>query len=372
MSFGANAPATARLQLNGNNLTISGLSTDVSPGTPIVEDGTSTAATLTVNSTGNTTFGGTIQNGGGTLSLTKTGAGKLAITGTNTYTGVTTIDGGGTIEAGPATAFVGLTGQVHFLNGTIHVMGNPGDVVMAAPTSNKFTTSGTGGSIGTFDIDAGVTLQVGTPGTTAALQTAGSGTAGSNFTKTGPGTLRIVSQNNQLDVALILQRGTIDVTHFRGLGGIDATANFVDFRSSDSKLILDSDLVQSQSGVSPTISGSDFLTGLRAGTAGITMNVTVDRQTPGDGLTHAIGALQSAGDFTMHVVPGPNMISGTAGLYVYPSISASATAGTIAAPAAVLNGNATFDVANGPGVNTVLTINGGITTSPANSRIWHH
>jgi hypothetical protein len=36
-------------------------------------------------------------------------------------------------------------------------------------------------------------------------------------------------------------------------------------------------------------------------------------------------------------------------------------------PAAILNGNATFDVVNGPSANTALTINGGITTNPANS-----
>jgi fibronectin-binding autotransporter adhesin len=360
VTFGANASG-AKLQINAIDTAIGDLNTNASPGSPIVENGGATAATLTINTAGNDTYAGTLQNGGaGALAVTKTGTGKLTLTGTNTYTGTTTINGG-TIEAGPAAAFAGLTGQVHFLSGTFHVTGNPGDTVVAATTSNKFTTSGTGGSTGTFDIDPGVTLVLGVQdSTTASLQTAGSGTAGSNFTKTGAGTLRIQDRNNQLDVALILQQGTIDATYPRALGGIDAAANFVDMRNG-TNLILDRDTFANPTN-SPAISGCDFLTGLRAGTAGGTANVIVDRATAGDGVTHAFGAIQSAGDFTLHVAPGANMVTGTAGLYIYPSISAQAgTPPVTAVPAAVLSGNATFDVANGTGVSTVMTINGGIT-----------
>lgn len=361
VTFGAGASFVTKLQINAIDTTIGDLNTNALPGSPIVENGGASAATLTINTAGNDTYAGTIQNGGaGALAVAKTGPGKLTLTGTNSYTGTTTINGG-TIEAGPASAFAGLSGQVHFLNGTFHVTGNPGDTVVAATTSNKFTTSGTGGSTGTFDIDPGVTLVLGAQdSTTASLQTAGSGTAGSNFTKTGAGTLRIQDRNNQLDVALILQQGTIDATYPRALGGIDAAANFVDMRNG-TNLILDRDTFANPTN-SPAISGCDFLTGLRAGTAGGTANVIVDRQTPGDGVTHAFGAIQSAGDFTLHVAPGANMVSGTAGLYIYPSLSAQAgTPPVTAVPAAVLSGNATFDVANGAGVSTVMTINGGIT-----------
>ena len=139
--------------------------------------------------------------------------------------------------------------------------------------------------MGTFDIDSGVTLQVGgtnsgTPNTTvAALQTAGSGSAGSNFVKTGAGTLRIVSQNNQLDVALIVQQGTVDAWSVRGLGGIDAAANFVEMHDG-TNLILDNDGSSSDASGSPNnnnVSGSDFLTGLRMGTAAGAVNLTVNR-----------------------------------------------------------------------------------------------
>ena len=48
-----------------------------------------------------TTFSGTLQNGGGTVALTKSGTGTLTLSGTNTYTGATTVNAG-TLQAGSA------------------------------------------------------------------------------------------------------------------------------------------------------------------------------------------------------------------------------------------------------------------------------
>ena len=53
------------------------------------------AATLTVGADNNiTTFSGVLQNGAGTLALSKVGAGNLYLNGANTYTGGTTISAG--------------------------------------------------------------------------------------------------------------------------------------------------------------------------------------------------------------------------------------------------------------------------------------
>lgn len=98
VTFGAGS--AGKLQLNGNNLTLAGLNTNATLGTPIVESGSATAGTdiLTVtNGTGATsTFAGTLRNGSTRLlGLAKSGAGTLALSGTaNTYTGKTVIDGG--------------------------------------------------------------------------------------------------------------------------------------------------------------------------------------------------------------------------------------------------------------------------------------
>ena len=52
------------------------------------------ATTLTANNTANTTFAGTIKNGTGVTALVKTGVGTLSLSGTNIYTGVTTVNAG--------------------------------------------------------------------------------------------------------------------------------------------------------------------------------------------------------------------------------------------------------------------------------------
>ena len=89
------AGTTGTLRLNGNSVTVGGLSTDGgSPGTAIVENAHATAATLNVAGSGS--FAGVLQNGtgGGALSLTKSGGGTLSISGANTYTGATMVTGG--------------------------------------------------------------------------------------------------------------------------------------------------------------------------------------------------------------------------------------------------------------------------------------
>ncbi len=84
--------AGATLDLNNFSETIGGLA-----GYGTVTTAVAGTPTLTVSQAGNTTFSGVILNGTGTGTiLTKTGAGTLTLNGfgTNTYTGVTNINGG--------------------------------------------------------------------------------------------------------------------------------------------------------------------------------------------------------------------------------------------------------------------------------------
>lgn len=84
--------------LNGFSETIAGLSDVGTPAQVFVMNGTSAAgvATLKVGSFNATSsFGGSITDGGtGALALTKIGAGTLSLTGSNSYTGTTSIHGG--------------------------------------------------------------------------------------------------------------------------------------------------------------------------------------------------------------------------------------------------------------------------------------
>src|SRR5262249_24322141 len=85
------------LQLNNVSQTINGLS-----GSGVVQNIIG-GNTLTVGA-GNATsaFSGVIQNGSGTMNLTKNGTGELTLSGANTFTGLTRINGGVIKIAGAA------------------------------------------------------------------------------------------------------------------------------------------------------------------------------------------------------------------------------------------------------------------------------
>ena len=90
VTFGAGS--AGELQLNGNSVTLVGLNSNATmPGAPIVENGAAGAATLTLNTAAGSTYTGVLQQGGGPLALAKTGSGDLTLSGTNTYTGGTTL-----------------------------------------------------------------------------------------------------------------------------------------------------------------------------------------------------------------------------------------------------------------------------------------
>lgn len=125
VTFGPSAAVGTKLQLNGYSVTIGALATNATPGTVIIENANSLAATLTVNQATNTTFAGVLQNGtgAGTLGLTKSGAGTLTLTGNNTFTGTATISagtlalsGGAAIADGAAVSLANTAGAILLLN----------------------------------------------------------------------------------------------------------------------------------------------------------------------------------------------------------------------------------------------------------------
>jgi len=188
LTFGASS--TGRLQLNGFDVTISGLNTDPTPGTPIIENGVAGTNTLTVNSTLLNTFAGVLQNGAaGTLALTKNGTGSLALRGNNTYSG-TTILSAGTLNINSATAigsgaFTINSGTIDNTSGGALTLSNNN----AQNWNGDFTFTGTNSlNLGTGTVTMPVSRQITVNANTLTVGSVIS--AGSfNLTKAGNGTL---------------------------------------------------------------------------------------------------------------------------------------------------------------------------------------
>ena len=112
-----------RLNLNGVSETIDGLD-----GSGSITNAVAGSFTLTVGSNNQVAsdFSGSITNSAGTVALTKTGSGKQTLSGTNGYTGATTINGGtllvnGSTASGSAVAVnsTGTLGGTGIVNGPV-------------------------------------------------------------------------------------------------------------------------------------------------------------------------------------------------------------------------------------------------------------
>src|SRR5260221_2431547 len=222
VSFGASGTGT--LQLNGNSVTISGLNTSAPVGTPTIEDGVAGTHTLTVNTTGSNTYAGILQNGAaGTLALTKSGAGSLALSGNNTYSGTTALSAG-TLGINSATA-IG-SGTLTIAGGTTLDNTSAGAVTLTnnnLPSWNgDFSFTGTPSlNLGTGAVTPSASRQVTVNANTL---TVGGVIAGGaiGLTKLGAGGLTL-SAANTFTAGTTLNAGTLNINNASALGTIVGT-----------------------------------------------------------------------------------------------------------------------------------------------------
>jgi autotransporter-associated beta strand protein len=101
---GLSIASSATLDLFGTSQTVGSIS---GAGT-VTNSNPGTFSLLTVGGDGTSqTFSGTLQDGAGTLSLDKTGAGTLVLSGTNTYSGGTTVNAGTLVLDSPVAIATG-------------------------------------------------------------------------------------------------------------------------------------------------------------------------------------------------------------------------------------------------------------------------
>ncbi len=259
--------------------------------------------TMVVNST---------ITGGSNLSIQ--GLGVTQLSGTNTYTGGTTLSGGilsissaANLGAPLGAALVDFTG-----NATLNVTNS-------FTTTKEFTSIGAARSI-TLDIDSGDVLTAN--GNIRAFSGAGT------VTKSGLGTLIIGANNTQLDTDITLTGGTLDVRNAGGIGN-SAAGDFV--------------LASAGTTTRLTFNANTTVTGSFQ-TQGSGVALVVDRVAAGAGTTTSMTNLILNGADTLNVSAGANVTSGTAGL----TFSGTTT----------LNGNAIINVTDPGAANILLTLAG--------------
>ncbi len=243
----ANTSVVKTLSLNGNSITIASLVSTAGLGASTVRNASATAATLTISSTTDTLFAGTLADGsgGGALSVIKTGAFTQSLSGTNTFTGGLTLNQGG-LNLNSATA-LGATASTFTINGgtlgnssgAAVVIANGNAIVINADFSAGLTNAldlGTGAvSLGTAAGTAR-TLTV-TTGTLTLSGNIADGTTATGIIKAGAGTLAL-SGTNTFSGLVTVNAGNLLV---RSNGALGSTGNGVLIATSG-RLQLDNNI----------------------------------------------------------------------------------------------------------------------------------
>jgi len=321
-----------------NNYTISGgniLTLDTTTGIPSVSVGTA-ARTLIISSE--------IQGNDG---LNKIGAGILLLSGSNSYTGGTTVTAG-TLSIGHANALGGAgSGTIALNGGTIQSDGaTPRSFSNAVTIGGNFTVGGaanmTFSNTGASALGATRTITVSNAGVRAAFAQAFSGTAG--ITKAGAGTL-VLSGASTYDGVTDIQAGILEINSIGSVNGSAANLG-IPTSAANGK-------IQIRSGAALVYTGDTATTDRQIASAGVTSTFTVDQS--GTGLlkfTTAISPGSNGGLITM-VLQGS-----TAGTGEF-SGAISDTSYANRRTAVTKSGTGTWTLSGANGYTGATTVNGG-------------
>ncbi len=245
----------ATLDLHGYSLGVGALS---GAGTINNLSGSSTYTLTVGNGNASGTFSGAIKNTTGAIALTKTGTGTLALGGSDTYTGGTTLTAG-QLNINSASALG--TGLFTISGGTI---GNTSGAAITLSTNNAQTWGGDFTFAGTNDLNLGTGAVAMSSSRTVTVAsnnlTVGGVISGSGYslTKAGAGTLTLTGSDTYTGTTTI-SGGTLQIGAGGAAGSINGTSGVTDngvlaFSRSDSVTF------------SKVISGSGDVTMLGPGT----------------------------------------------------------------------------------------------------------
>ncbi|MBQ0942022.1 autotransporter-associated beta strand repeat-containing protein [Ideonella sp. 4Y16] len=338
------------------------------------------AATLTMGgNNGSTTFSGVMQDGSAAFALAKTGSGTLALSGTNTFTGLTTISAG-TLQFGDGGSF-GKLGSGNVLNNSVLAFNRTvsltvsnaisGTGSLVKNNSNTITLTGSNSYTGTTTLNAG-TLQVGSGGTTGTLGTGsvsndaalvfnrsdaltvgadigGSGT----LSKSGAGTLTLTGTNTYAGTTTI-NAGTLQV----GQGGTAGTLGSGAVANSGALVFNRSDALS----VAGAISGSGTLTQAGSGTLSLSGASSYSGATT---VTQGTLRLTGSGRLGSGSYSGLSVASGS--LFEFASSAAQTLSSISGAGTLTHSGAGTLTLSGTPSFTGVYNLNGPTVISGASN-----
>ena len=207
---------TGSLAMNGGTLDLHGFSPTVgalSGGSAgLIETLVSGAPTLTANSSLNSVYAGGLDNGSGVVALVKSGTGTLTLSGSNNYSGGTTISVG-TVQLGNKLALGAITGSLAMNGGTLDLHG-------FSPTVGALS----GGSTGLIEtlVSGASTLTANTSLSSIYAGKLNNGSGVVALVKAGTGTLTLSGSNNYSGGTTI-SLGTVQLGNTLALGATTAS-----------------------------------------------------------------------------------------------------------------------------------------------------
>ena len=236
----------------------------------------------------------------GAIGFTKSGPGRVVLSGSNTYTGATVINGG-TVSVASLTGTTNMgTGTIVLGNGTLEYTGGASQ---SLPATRTFTLAGAHGL-------TGATISVTDPAVTLTILGAISGNQVSSLTKAGAGTLAMnVSSSTGYTGDTIISNGTILAGNINAFGNATAQTGRVilgDANTGSNNVAL---LFTLSTGTFPqqvTVSNQGTGTatvGMATGTVGgmvfnseLFINRSVNLQSPASGTLQFTNRIGGAGD----------------------------------------------------------------------------